>query len=326
MSEGSANKYPLIDYLKFFAAFLIVGIHTEPFGNWFWLDKAFGLLTRVAVPFFFTATAFFFFQGEATWKRCFKYCLRILRLYVFWSVVYYTVYFIKYGEFSENIFLNFFVHGGYLHLWFLHACIVAMLIMTALVRLLKNNHYPVIYSLAAITFALGVLISTYSCVTVQTPFFESILHSRFIRLIGTKNGLFYGFPFFALGFFFAKHDLKVNTSGSIAGIIISFIILAAESMFAVTKLGVNQTVLWFSMVPLTLFVFAAGLSVTIKSQNHSVFFRKCSTGIYCVHPLFIIILENCLNGILLMLAVSVLSFAAAAVYYSFLQNTKLITR
>lgn len=322
MSEKSANRYPLIDYMKFFAAFLVVGIHTEPFGNWFWLDKGFGLLTRIAVPFFFTATAYFFFQGEVTWKRCFKYCLRILKLYVFWSVVYYAVCFIKYGESGENIFLNFFVQGGYMHLWFLHACIVAVLIMTALVYLLKNKHYQLIYILAAATFAFGVLISTYSCVTVRLPFFESIIKSSFIRLIGTRNGLFYGFPFFALGFFFAKQGLKVRTSGSIWGIIISFAVLSAECLFAATKLSINQTILWFGMVPLTLFVFAAGLSVKIKRHNHSVFFRKCSLVIYCVHPLFIIILENYLSGIILMIAVSALSFAVAAVYCSFMQKTK----
>ncbi len=49
---NSPKNKATIDIVKLIMAFLVVDIHTEPFGGIFWLDKGFGIITRMCVPFF----------------------------------------------------------------------------------------------------------------------------------------------------------------------------------------------------------------------------------------------------------------------------------
>lgn len=46
-----------IDLMKIVCAILVIGIHTEPFGRWELFDQMFGVLTRIAVPYFFVSSA-----------------------------------------------------------------------------------------------------------------------------------------------------------------------------------------------------------------------------------------------------------------------------
>ena len=47
------KEYAAVDIFKFLCAVLVIIIHTKPFENVFWIDAAFGVITRFAVPFFF---------------------------------------------------------------------------------------------------------------------------------------------------------------------------------------------------------------------------------------------------------------------------------
>lgn len=47
------NENTTIDVFKLLFSILVVGIHTEPFGWNIWLDRGFGIITRLCVPFFF---------------------------------------------------------------------------------------------------------------------------------------------------------------------------------------------------------------------------------------------------------------------------------
>lgn len=85
------KEYKLVDLFKLISAFLVVGIHTNPFVNNVWCDRLFSLITRVPVPFFFTAAGFFFFlsaKGLPTKEKIKKYILRIFILYLIWFLIY----------------------------------------------------------------------------------------------------------------------------------------------------------------------------------------------------------------------------------------------
>ena len=56
LSNNCKNSNVAIDIVKLIFAYLVVAIHTEPFGFSFWLDKGFGIITRLCVPFFFVAS------------------------------------------------------------------------------------------------------------------------------------------------------------------------------------------------------------------------------------------------------------------------------
>ena len=58
------KKYAMIDIAKYISALLVVCIHTFPFYeisetlNTYWIQT----ICRIAVPFFFTTSGFFFFR------------------------------------------------------------------------------------------------------------------------------------------------------------------------------------------------------------------------------------------------------------------------
>ncbi len=83
-----------INLFKFLCAILVVGIHTEPFGNLGILDSLFGIITRIAVPYFFVCSSYFYFLKGDTIQKLKHYIKRIFTLYLLWSIVYlaYDIY------------------------------------------------------------------------------------------------------------------------------------------------------------------------------------------------------------------------------------------
>ena len=122
----SLNDIISIDMMKIFCALLVVAIHVEPFSFSFILDKALGVLTRIAVPFFFIASAFFYFQKPISLKGYLKYAKRILLLYFIWIAVYILFEWLS-GSVIDIAYLSFqiFVYG-YRHFWYLLASVIGI--------------------------------------------------------------------------------------------------------------------------------------------------------------------------------------------------------
>lgn len=318
MTLTSSNKYVFIDYFKLFCAFLVVCIHTEPFGDFALADKAFAVLTRIAVPYFFVITAFFLFSGGISRKRCVTYCKRIFILYFVWSAIYFAARYIVNGTADEGMLKDFFV-SGYLHLWFLQASIVAAVIMTVLIKLLGKKHGKWIIIITSALFAYGCLISTYAPLTTRLGIFNALYESKIMRFTGTRNGIYYAPVFFAMGWWFANNEKRVPLKTCVIGIMLCFASLAAEGLLTVMVLNTDQTILFFSAVPLTWFICNACFEIKVKNEKlikYSAFVRKCTTGIYCVHPLVILLAKPLVhNRILLTAAVFILAFALSAAYY-----------
>lgn len=78
------KKGNLFDVVKFVCAILVIGIHTEPFAQYWWMDKAFACLTRFAVPMFFCITGYFLFDRYSG-EKLLKYVKRIMVYYLFWQ-------------------------------------------------------------------------------------------------------------------------------------------------------------------------------------------------------------------------------------------------
>ena len=81
------KNYSLIDITKFVLAFLVIGVHTFPFSD---ISSELNLIfiasiCRIAVPFFFVASSFFFFQKD---RKITSYLKRIALLYLIWTIIY----------------------------------------------------------------------------------------------------------------------------------------------------------------------------------------------------------------------------------------------
>ena len=118
--------YPTVDLVKFLMAFVIIGIHSQIFVQYRWLDMGFDVFSRIAVPFFFTASAFFFFQKPTTRSQCAKFTKRILILLIVYSFLFIGACTLLSGTFDPQ-FLWISLFSGVRHLWFLHALLFGML-------------------------------------------------------------------------------------------------------------------------------------------------------------------------------------------------------
>ena len=196
--EKSKKMNGAIDIAKILMAILVIGIHTEPFGFNFWLDKGFGIVTRLCVPFFFVTSAYFFWNKE---KSAMTFLKRIVLLYVVWSIIYLPFDISKLKEMSLPQLLNRFLWAGNEHaLWYLCGTIIGFIITYALLKILKPKYVLII---AIFLLVIGTLKSTYS--TAISSFCGFSLPDY----LGSRNGLFYGFPYNCI----RNGNSKIKTQG-----------------------------------------------------------------------------------------------------------------
>lgn len=213
---GNAIKrvtFPDLDVAKFLMAFLVVEIHTRPFGN----GPIVQGIDCVAVPFFFIASAFLCFRGlaaadladggSAACARVWKTTKKLLRLYLTWTVVFIPVSvfgFAMNGVEPAKAVVSF-VRGTLLvgeniyswPLWYLLASAVAFFLV--LVLLQRRVCPRCVLAIAAGFALLGFAIS---CAHEWggAPALLARPVGLYFKLFGNvHNGLFEGFLYVALG-------------------------------------------------------------------------------------------------------------------------------
>ena len=312
--EKSKKMNGAIDIAKLLMAVLVIGIHTEPFGFNFWLDKGFGIVTRLCVPFFFVTSAYFFWNKE---KSAMTFLKRIVLLYFVWSIIYLPFDINKLKEMSVSQLLNRFLWGGSEHaLWYLCVTIIGFIIAYALLKIMKPKYVLII---AILLLVIGTFKSTYST-AIQQLFGFSLSD-----YLGSRNGLFYGFPYIALGMAIAKSKTQGKTDNKkklYIGFAVSLLLLMIESYAFVIYFKAESTILWLSVFPYTYYFFMIANNVDIQiKKTYSLIFRKMSTLMYVSQYLFIPILSEDLSTMLFFLAV-IISTAAFALIIIKLSDVK----
>lgn len=72
--------------MKMIAAIFVVAIHSQPFSGLTEVLVIY-LFARIAVPFFFVASAFFFFKKPVEQQNIKGYVRRLAILYIFWFII-----------------------------------------------------------------------------------------------------------------------------------------------------------------------------------------------------------------------------------------------
>lgn len=275
-----------IDIFKFLMAILVIGIHVEPFKMWPMLDRGFSLLTRICVPFFFVTSSYFYFSKG---KNPLLFIKRLCLLYVIWSIIYLP--------FNTNINIPYILwYGNEFGLWYLWGSIVGFILVYLLLRVFKPREVLII---SMIVLFIGTLKSTWSPLMIR---FIPFLSNRF----GERSGLFYGFPYMALGMYIAKRKPLSNKKDYFK-LLLCFIALGIEAIVFTLKFKTRNTILWLSVYPLSYYLFLIIRDMNIRIEKEkSLLLRKISTLMYVSHFLFIL-LYGSLSGIILYLAVVVSS-------------------
>ena len=196
------KKYAMIDIAKYISALLVVCIHTFPFYeisetlNTYWIQT----ICRIAVPFFFTTSGFFFFRKwsndkETNKKNVKHYLLRLLKIYLIWTVIYlpYSIYDYTRDGFSIMNIISYIrdlvLNGSYYHLWFLPALMTATLIVCFVY---SKKGLMTTLKLSLILYIFGYFINVYAPVWEQIPVL-SFFYAFFTKVFTTaRNGFFFG--------------------------------------------------------------------------------------------------------------------------------------
>ena len=98
------NQYDSVDIVKFVFSILVIGIHTSPFSFNIWLDRGFGIVTRLCVPFFFTTSAFFLFKNGGVQKIYKKNIFLVFHLVICLSPIFHSRIYSTRTKFDRNNF------------------------------------------------------------------------------------------------------------------------------------------------------------------------------------------------------------------------------
>lgn len=337
-STASKFVYPSADIAKFLCAILVIGIHTEPFAFNFLLDKGFGLITRLAVPFFLLSSSYFLFRKRNEDKifSIKPYIFRVIKFYFFWSLIYLPIRIYGWVEgktsFNEITVLyikDIFINGTYPHLWFLPALIIGVILVGALLRFCEIE---VIVSISLILFFIGIMFSTY------LPLIENTISGGggIIDYIGTRNGIFYGFVYVALGAWLSMRNSiveRVDMRKWIVGFFLSMFALGVESVLAIFFIETQATILWFSVIPATICFFVITLKINVINESSTtILFRKASILMYASHYLFIVLFMSIFKHVsdsviyhpLLFMCVSVTTIALSIIIVNASNRVRLL--
>ena len=283
----SKREYAAVDLFKMACAILVMLIHTKPFQNVFWLDAGIGMITRFAVPYFFTTSGYFLFrqvkenQLEKSHIIC-KHLLRLVRFYSIWFVIFRICGVLLSGEkygFWYNAKQFLFTTNGS-PLWFVNALIWAIAIISVLSSRLR---FKAIFGVSIIFLVIGYCLSTLYGVTSQYAVVQGI--QPFVKFIGIQNGLFFAFPYVAMGAYLSELRLKKAIKKDIFFVVFFFICLGAESLIAVLKFDAPYTFLWLSALPMTYYTTKLTLTIELKDKPSYYYLRKTSTLFYVLHVL-----------------------------------------
>ena len=276
--NSKKSIYYGLDVGKFICAFLIVYLHAYcrdggSVGHWIH-----SVITPVGVPFFFITPGFFFGKGllvndPLAYTK--KYSLRILKMYVFWSIICLPVAQIcilaRYPDasFAFQLAYNlrlFFLTGSIGIYWYLLSLILcSWIIYWAKTR----NKEHIIFFLAICLFVIGAI--------YDSPYSKGTLWAQAIHVIwgSERNFLNVGLIYMLIGYFIGTKPLKRYTMLYAFGLAVAIVLKHWE----VQNLSIH-----LFQLPMAVFLFLLFASSEMKwASSCSLRLRKYSTALYLTH-------------------------------------------
>lgn len=296
MPSVSNSRYACIDVAKLVAALLVVSIHTEPcqgLAHVVLID----ILARMAVPFFFVASAFFFFRKPVSERRVSHYVKRMAVLYAFWFIVESPITFLHFfleqgGSLPEKmmlLFRSFLLGSTFSGSWFLMALLISI---------------PFLHLLSRCSVWFSLAIGTVSYVSVSLASFHLYQLSPVFRSLAFHYEAVFGRPEFsflvallpcAIGRLLAeKEDAVLRIPCKVwAGFMVASVLLLALEVFGQYR-WTEVAGLAFDRTDASLVLpFCVGIAfaLLLKTRLHFTcdfkLLRTSSTLIYFSHFIFV---------------------------------------
>lgn len=300
------QKVNSINLMRVLCSYMIVALHSHVFieynSN---LNFIFGyVIPRIAVPFFFAISGYFFTASLAKNKPVtMKYLKRMLFSYTLWSIIYFSMQFLlaiiynaPVGPLIKPMIINYFFFGSWYHFWYFPAIIFCVCITSLFNRFKKLKHLAII---SIFLYIIGVLGSAHYYLGIQIPVLNQLYTLSKFNAI--RRVFLTGLPFFMVGYFLnqAKAFIsKLNNKTSIFVLILLIIGFIAE--IAIIRVLNLQThlVRTFFLYPLTGWILIVCFKNPMPSLGRFTEQFKYIGGLtYYWHPMIIAILGSTLPSL-----------------------------
>ena len=310
--EGTVTKkkdnYELVDLLKFIFAIFIVGIHTSIMNNfesnaqWYILH----LFFRMAVPFFFIASGFFYGKKCKNGKikdNAIKQVKRLIVPFVFWLLV--SLPYVIISMHGENVRLIiikvirqliFYPWGA---LWFLSASMVAIVLSSFFI---KKNKLLLAIIISIALYVIALLGNSYYFLLDNISILKKMMDFYIKIFITVRNGIFVGFPIFIIGVYLSTKESNIEKIGNkkiVFFLFIGIIVHIFEITFIRNKNYIDDHGLFFSTIYIAALLLMICIHNNIKFRRvNPILLRNLSTGIYFTHsPInkYISLINNNIN-------------------------------
>lgn len=287
--------YASIDLFKFLAAILVVAIHAIPFAYDDDLNYYFTCFCRIAVPYFFIATSFFFFSKEKPDIK--KYTKRLALLYAAWFVIelpfVYNRFFVDYDHPLPSQLFNFFrclvFSNTWFASWFIMASILSVNIIYILSRRLNNKQLLLI---GWGGYSISLACSSYSGVLdifLNDSF--TYYHAAFSSFFMPANSFVVALIYIVIGKIIAENlhrtgDIHFNKSLNLMLLLLVGILGLLEVHFLRWSVVINDAFLFLPFFTTLSFVLVLHMEVNL-SASVSRLLRSMSILVYILHPIFI---------------------------------------
>jgi surface polysaccharide O-acyltransferase-like enzyme len=287
-----------IDFLKVIAIIGVICIHTYPFAGISQVAyKAVRLPAGFAVPFFFITAGYFFalkleLSNITLGRQYLRYMKRLWLILVAWTAIYIIVpprSFIRSGNIPEAFYQNLvnqfnrimvnkktvLAEGVSSHLWFIIALIVALTIITLMLKIRLGG---LIIYLGAALYGFGLLAGSYSdtAIGIQAGF-------------TTRNGPFQSVLLVGIGVLLARKNYVPTLRTALLFLGAGFVLQMAEGYILYFNFWDGVTAEYFvgTGILATGVMFLALARPHMAEGSFITSWGKYVLGIYLVHPLII---------------------------------------
>ena len=275
------KRNALIDAVRVIAAAGIILSHVDltSFGAVGALSGQF-LSVRFSLMFFLGVIGFY---TEKAWlsgkKNIIQRICSLWKVYGAWSLVYLALSFVKLVLRVKDFLFS----GSYYHFWFYPAVIYALLFIGLMKKLLGSRALPILVSLAAVLYSVGLLGTGYLPIGRLIPFIRTIYASEPFDTV--MHVCLLGFPSIIFGMA-AAHG-KAERSGRMLPLAAA--VYAAECVLLCLILGWRENPQMLISTPfLTVLFLRWAHSSSFAARNaNPLLLRTVSAGMYHIHPLLL---------------------------------------
>lgn len=281
MATTVANRNTTIDLMKYVAAMMIVGIHTQLLSD---VNENLGfvvvqVICRLAVPFFALTTGYYLAKQidegkKSRFEILKKHWLKIFVIYAVWTVIYFVYTVLTRDESLLSIAhwyaVDTVLYGCHYHLWYLLALLFAMPLMVVVWR--KEYRMP-----------LGVI-----AVVMYLGYTWIYLHG--VTSITAVAGVLLLFPYMLIDGIMNVVSVK-KTKIAVVVLLLCLVLQTIEA-FYLRSIGYEKWTYIASAMLSGVAFFMMTISIRRTETNDKVMrfeslLGKISLFVYCAHPIFV---------------------------------------